>query len=191
MLVPVVLLLLLTGVLVTFAQEQITLTTYYPAPYGVYANLTVTDRVMMNTTTITTLINTGPGIWLSSPAPGVGQSQIVSFNAPIVSPMGVAAGRGLRIVSYSPGTVSDWTLFGHYIGPVPTFQGLMIRGDNQAFFTNDLTVFHDLFVLNILHAPNLTISSPSGICSDPWDAVYPGAVPGFVIKMPWRNKSHT
>ena len=186
-LIPLVVVALLATVLVTFAQEQVTITTYYPAPFGMYANITVTDKLKMNTTggAYFTGVNPGPGIWFS-PASGaafVDTSEIVSYNR--------LGSHGLRMIYYATtgGVAAEKVLVGILNIPTGSFRGLTLDGTDQALFSHDLTITHDLYILNYAHLKNFYISKVPASLSDPMDSIYVG-VPGFISKMGWTRRGH-
>jgi hypothetical protein len=188
-LVPVIAIAFLGIVLFSYAQEQVTITTYYPAPFGVYANLSVTDQLKMMTLAGAPVVNAGPGIWLTPPVPNQGAVQIVSYSS--------GGQRGLRMVFYGTAAAADVNLFGHYAAGV--FSGLYVRGDNQAYFTNDLTVNRDLYVLRDVYVTgSLRIASLrlnrvsqqpilGGVLSDP---ISEGGGGLYLLKMSYWDKDH-
>jgi hypothetical protein len=70
MLIPLIVTGLLFSVMLSFAQEQVTITTYYPAPYGVYRDLVITNSILMRSGSTGIFFNDDYGIQLAADAGG-------------------------------------------------------------------------------------------------------------------------
>lgn len=80
-------------------SESMTMTTYYPAPYGVYNDLRAADSVMLGYGGGTAAVGIG-----ATTAPGVGERLLVTGNSRMVGNLTLQTGAGT--VAMSPQTVN-------------------------------------------------------------------------------------
>jgi hypothetical protein len=164
---------LLSSVLISFAQEQVTLTTYYPAPYGAYANMSVTGQLKMWGVDASGAQDQ-PGIWLAPPHGG-------NANPISISPYNFSASCGLRIIFYSTGGNSEIIWLGHVASG--TFRGLSLKGDDSATLTGDVIIGGQL------NTHRVYINENAAFCSDPLDATMLSVYTGGTSKYPYVDKN--
>jgi hypothetical protein len=153
--VPLFFAAFLASALLAYAQpEQITLTTYYPAPFGAYQDVHVFGQLKMETVASGPESGpsyTGGGIWFFPPASNVGSPPPVPVGGPAeISGFNDGAIHGIRVVYHSTGAANEEAWFGNFVGP--NFVGLRARADGNNLFSVDVTVNHDLTVIHDLIA---------------------------------------
>ncbi|MFC1646407.1 hypothetical protein ACFL2Y_04445 [Candidatus Omnitrophota bacterium] len=141
---------ILFSLLYSYAEERITLTTYYPAPYGVYREMRV-NGLAVGSAYRNNPTNVADGYLLVNGSVGIGTMSPESKLHLFIEPSGIVTNRGMHIGNLAPaGTVHGYgtnfnTAAGHFVALKDGVEVFSIWDSGHGYFAGNLTVDDEIF----------------------------------------------